>query len=72
MSQLFQFTSSKSRRTVKELQFRDQGEPELVGRCSVLASQRGRERGFFIFKKFKISKIYVCFGKFQKYTPVAL
>ena len=27
---------------------------------------------FFIFKKIKISKIYVCFGKFQKYTPVAL
>ena len=27
---------------------------------------------FFIFKKFKISKIYVGFGKFQKYTPVAL
>ena len=45
MSQLFQFTStpSKSRRTVKELQFRDQGEPELVGRCSVVASQRARE-----------------------------
>ena len=27
---------------------------------------------FFIFKKIKISKIYVGFGKFQKYTPVAL
>ena len=27
---------------------------------------------FFIFKKNKISKIYVRFGKFQKYTPVAL
>ena len=27
---------------------------------------------FFIFKKIKISKIYVCFEKFQKYTPVAL
>ena len=27
---------------------------------------------FFIFKKIKISKIYVRFGKFQKYTPVAL
>ena len=27
---------------------------------------------FFIFKKIKISKIYVHFGKFQKYTPVAL
>ena len=27
---------------------------------------------FFIFKKIKISKIYVSFGKFQKYTPVAL
>jgi len=27
---------------------------------------------FFIFKKIKISKIYVDFGKFQKYTPVAL
>ena len=27
---------------------------------------------FFIFKKNKISKIYVGFGKFQKYTPVAL
>ena len=27
---------------------------------------------FFIFKKIKISKIYVRFGKFQKYIPVAL
>ena len=27
---------------------------------------------FFIFKKIKISKIYVRFGKFQKYTPIAL
>ena len=27
---------------------------------------------FFIFKKIKILKIYVRFGKFQKYTPVAL
>ena len=27
---------------------------------------------FFIFKKIKISKIYVYFEKFQKYTPVAL
>jgi len=27
---------------------------------------------FFIFKKIKISKIYIGFGKFQKYTPVAL
>ena len=27
---------------------------------------------FFIFKKNKISKIYVRFEKFQKYTPVAL
>ena len=27
---------------------------------------------FFIFKKIKISKIYVRFEKFQKYTPVAL
>ena len=27
---------------------------------------------FFIFKKIKISKIYVCFEIFQKYTPVAL
>ena len=27
---------------------------------------------FFIFKKIKISKIYVGFEKFQKYTPVAL
>ena len=27
---------------------------------------------FFIFKKIKISKIYVRFGKFQKYTTVAL
>ena len=27
---------------------------------------------FFIFKKIKISKIYFRFGKFQKYTPVAL
>jgi len=26
---------------------------------------------FFIFKKIKISKIYVHFGKFQKYTSVA-
>ena len=37
----------------------------------VLAS---KVRGFFffIFKKIEISKIYVGFGKFQKYTPVAL
>ena len=27
---------------------------------------------FLYLKKIKISKIYVCFGKFQKYTPVAL
>ena len=27
---------------------------------------------FLYFKKIKISKIYVGFGKFQKYTPVAL
>ena len=27
---------------------------------------------FLYLKKFKISKIYVRFGKFQKYTPVAL
>ena len=26
---------------------------------------------FFIFKKIKISKIYVCFEKFQKWPPVA-
>ena len=34
----------------------------------------GQPRGFFffIFKKIKISKIYVRFGKFQKYTPIAL
>ena len=39
-------------------------------RMSSLA--RGRGFFFFIFKKHKISKIYVGFGKFQKYTPVAL
>ena len=27
---------------------------------------------FLYFKKIKISKIYIRFGKFQKYTPVAL
>jgi len=27
---------------------------------------------FLYLKKIKISKIYVGFGKFQKYTPVAL
>ena len=27
---------------------------------------------FLYLKKIKISKIYVCFGKFQKYTPVVL
>jgi len=27
---------------------------------------------FLYLKKIKISKIYVRFGKFQKYTPVAL
>ena len=26
---------------------------------------------FFIFKKIKISKIYVCFEKFRKWPPVA-
>jgi len=31
-----------------------------------------RDFFFFILKKIKISKIYVRFEKFQKYTPVAL
>ena len=36
-----------------------------MGRCKAVFS-------FLYLKKIKISKIYVRFGKFQKYTPVAL
>ena len=39
-----------------------------------LVTRESPQHGFFFFilKKIKISKIYVRFGKFQKYTPVAL
>ena len=42
--------------------------------CKALGRVPKLDRGFFffIFKKNKISKIYVCFQIFQKYTPVAL
>ena len=38
----------------------------------VLKHMLGRFFSFLYLKKIKISKIYVRFGKFQKYTPVAL
>ena len=45
-------------------------ELSAADRNNTLGSPRGFF--FFIFKKNKISKIYVCFQIFQKYTPVAL
>jgi len=47
----------------------------IVGQHSSKRQSMGAYMAVFSFlylKKIKISKIYVGFGKFQKYTPVAL
>ena len=47
--------------------------PSMANAMGGCAAAYDAYRGFFffIFKKNKISKIYVRFGKFQKYTPAA-